>query len=1200
MVPSLQRALFLKFVPGSSVERFSIGPSQIRLENLNLIFENADKAKGGAKKSLFVKNLWIKELSLLKCLRGRIEAKSFTISGLSLNFPAEPLNLAALLPGEASQSDPFGPQGSLVFAGFSGAKPMRVIPITLETLEFDGTFSVGGQVASTASASGGGFAPGKEGQLAVDFECPDTDLLKPLALSSVDVSAVKRVQTHSALKVAQASSGRIDRITQDQDVTLTPSNRKAQEEKLKIRATLIPQEDFTAMDLDLQVLDLRKNEAQLFSFKGPLGAEKVAGAFTFSFASGQLGLLLQSLKLPQLALKGEGSVDIAPGKALDVNIKASGNVAKMGLVDARLNTLPPMDVDLTAALTLAMGASLQVKTLGLKLNEVGGSASVLVEGLKPFTVDLKDLVPTEALGSVLKAEIKNLPVLWAQGFLSDTPVGLKGAQVGAIAALEAKKGAWGLDLQSSFAGLSVQYEQKPALVGIGMQGRASGHYEPHAWSLKSKEWSFFLKEKPFLKSEFAVSDNAKDGLLAQGNLHVWPGLLADQPIAKDLDADAWPQAQWDTFFDVALGEEVLRVNTLETLFQEAEHAPLLELKVKPGLTFLKKDLYSSLHKQGKIASGSFNQVPLSLISPLLPGMKIGGSLERFAFECYSEGESVFFKTLDFLQINGLEVHKDKNLFLKDVDILLKPAMQLDPKKFSFDLGVIEIKQGEVDLLQAGLLGYYPSKKGGPSSVQFKLFGDLPQLVGKSFLKKRMYTPRSGTLALEAELKDLEKLQLKFELKDLKHPKAAGGLALFSLSAQAGLDAQGRWSATVPLHLQSPSGASDVELNGFFQKNRFELNALGPQILVDDFIFLSTFMKEGEDRPEPPKKTKKGKETATEPVQQKAPRGADLQPFWAPYEGVVALDIKRISLMRNTLEDFKGRLMLSPDALTLDPIEATQAGAPLKAKAVVAFKSGDTEAYHLDSIFSLTRWNLGAVLQKAVPQSPPAVEGVFSIQAKATGAGPTLEEMLASLAGDFSVSGGPGVLRALANAGGGAKAGAAIGGLALGVLGGATNRPGLTALSRISGYFDELPYDTLSCSLGRETGKDVVLKSLALDGPVAGVRAQGRVGSQKNKAFMDQTLALTIDLGAKGPLAEDLQSINIASGRPGEGDYFWATESFEIGGSPANPDTSKLWGILRKAALGAVTQSGDSSGQNTEGQPIKKAQDAIQGLFKGLF
>lgn len=1184
-IPGVQRAVFLKFVPGASVEYLCVGLSKVESRNLAMPLEDA--------MSVRLKQLSFSGFSLVKLLTGRVQAKALSVKGLEVNVP-----YSGLLRKETqvAQAGPFDLSQPLVCAGFSGASRSRELPITLDKLDVEGHLRIGSQTASRFSALGGGFAPSASGYVDFDVEA-DLDLLSSMSPTVHEPLALRAFHSKGRVQVAQTKGGGLGHIQKDQTVTLKPRNTALPEEKLKVRSVVKLKDGARSFDVDMEVVDLRKEGAEpLLTFNGVVGEAHTKGPFTFAFQSGQLAPLLETLKLPNLAVTGSGNVDLKAGQALQLDLQASGRVDALGRLDARLKPLPQMSFSVNTHVSLDEGSEAHIRILEFQAQDAANTAHVELKALNPFSVDLQTGFPLEPIGSALTIKAQGIPVAWAQGLVAaqGVPLGLKAGQVGVQGELRAQQQMWELEAQAQLASLSLDYAGQPKIRDISWEGPLWAHYGKAGWDLKSTGWTSHSQSNLWAQGDWMMAQ--KERIHIEGTLEAWPRKLIGQPIGVEMQIYQWPEAQLNGTFNLALGEEALHLKALEFLVEQESGQPWMQLDVKPGLVISMQDPYTSLKGQGRIASGVLHRLPLSIFSPLVKGFVFSGDLERFSFECQTQGESIFLNMPEPIQIKDLDVIQNGQTLIEDLDIRLKPSLELKSKDLYFDLGIIELKKNEVNLLQGKASGHYPYQEGGLPVVQWEFLAQLPQMVQRTLLQTILEAPRSGTFAIEGVFN--ETLQLKLGLRDLKPNKGNGFIDRLLLDIHAQPTEQGSWEARVPMRMVAAGGGSELEFTGTLKKNHFELSATGPQLVVDDLLFLAGFLKDQEVPQAATGSTKQQQTAASTPPPTPF---ADKQPFWFPHTGQVLLDVGRISFMRNALDGLKGRLTLEPNALNLESIQATQAGAPIRATARVDFDAQADQPYKLKSDLSIEQWNVGAILKRMLPEDPPVIEGLFSVQAVAKSEGRTLEGTLEQIAGTCTLSGGPGLVRGLAYVGDGAQAGAAIGGLALNVLGGVTNRPGLTALSRISSYFDDLPYERLDCILEREADQDIVLKAFNLDGPVAGVRAQGSVRYHPHRPFMNQPLQLTLELGAKNALADDLQSIGLTSKRPGEDGYYWTTDTFEITGTPAQPDTSKLWSLVRKAAISAFDRPEPKpSNQKLKERPVDKAQDAIEGLFRGLF
>ncbi len=1190
-LPSVQKTALLKTFPGSQVESFSLKPFNSEIKDLHLALGNQC--------FLGIKHLKLTQFAPFFLLfSGNFQAKALLIQGLQLEGPSLEKLLQVLYKREKNPL-----KQPVHQAGFSLSKKTSQT-LRLEELHVDGSLKLldtPNDKLPSFSLDGRKFAPKSTGTLDFDFTVPDTQLLAALQPSGApDGIPIQSFHTQGKLALTQGASGIINSEVQlDQTVSVQPKARKAAEEKLRLQLSLkLDSPGGSALTTDFKLLDLRGERPPLVTFVGSVAPGSITGPMTFNLQADSFPALMETLKLPLLSTQGSGTLALSP-KNLALKLQAQGSISALKRLDPRLEALPTLDFDLNTDVLLK-DQDVHIAALDFLLKDPSKAATITLKALKPLALSLKNFLPLEAAPEGIELSITTLPLSWANGFLKASELALSKGHTSLNGTLHATAGAWDVTAQLGLSELNVdtlQPHKKPFLQKLSLDVPLVAHYSAEGWSVDTQKWSAQLHEKPLAGG--SLTAQGPHPLKAKGSFEAWTGPLNTQPFAKN--TPAIPSNHLESAFDVTLDKTRLSIGQFTLCAQDAS-APWLSFSLQSGLCVDLEKPYASLRNKGQIASARIQNFPLAMISPFLPGITLSGSIAQGAFQCQGNAESVFLETLEPLQFEDITLIKDGTPIVEKLDIQLKPYCELQEKALQFDLGILEIKQGNLSLLQAHLKGQYPYNPQGAPQAQGTISLQLPDLISRTYLREFIERPASGTLSLEGTFGS--ELSLKIDLKDLKHKKGGGKIDNLSLQATGKKHSDGRWNIRAPLHIIAQGGTSHLDFAGKLQGQKFDLSLLGPQLIVDDLLFLTRFLKEKDAKkvPQHPAKAAEATKAAKKGNPELSPPSegnADAMPFWWPYEGSATLEIDHLTVMHSTLDGVKGRLSIDQQVLNLQAIEASHMGAPLHAGGQITFAAKEQEPYALALDITLDNWNLGALLSQSIPDQPPVVEGLFSVSAQAKSHGKTLDDLLTGTYGQCTLNGGPGTLRGLAYAGKGAKAGATLGNLALGVLGSATDRPGLSALSRISGYFDELPYDRFACKLERQAQGDVLLKELVLDGPIAGVQAHGNIQAQPGTPLMEQALFLQLDLGAKGPLAEDLQKINLVSQRPGQNNYFWCTESFEISGTPAKPDTSKLWGIIRRAALSALTPSAAQESDTPKESMPQKAQNTIQNVIRGF-
>jgi hypothetical protein len=161
-------------------------------------------------------------------------------------------------------------------------------------------------------------------------------------------------------------------------------------------------------------------------------------------------------------------------------------------------------------------------------------------------------------------------------------------------------------------------------------------------------------------------------------------------------------------------------------------------------------------------------------------------------------------------------------------------------------------------------------------------------------------------------------------------------------------------------------------------------------------------------------------------------------------------------------------------------------------------------------------------------------------------------------------------------------GAAMIGLSL--LGSQTRQPGISAFSRAIPYFNQLRFNRFGLDLRRASNGLLELNELALVGPYLSIGGKGQVAAGKWEDMLHQPMQLTLDLGARGQLAESLQTLGLVRSIPGSDGFQQSTQSLNIGGTLARPDSKVVQDWLWQAAIGAFTGGRSQSSAAGDNQP----------------
>lgn len=305
--------------------------------------------------------------------------------------------------------------------------------------------------------------------------------------------------------------------------------------------------------------------------------------------------------------------------------------------------------------------------------------------------------------------------------------------------------------------------------------------------------------------------------------------------------------------------------------------------------------------------------------------------------------------------------------------------------------------------------------------------------------------------------------------------------------------------------------------------------------------------------------------------------ADGKPLWAGWQGEVRLDLKSVAHGQDwSMHGFTAGLVLTPTQAQLTKVEATMSEkGRLEAQAELHFGAGP-RPYALDGKFSLTEFDVGALLKAFEPGRPPVLEGMFTVSGGFKGDGETVAATLERTRGQFQLSSRQGVFRGLQRTS--AKVSTATRaveiGAALGSLFG-TNKVKETAekvagqayqIDQLALTLGELPFDQMLIRATREENFNFKIEELSLLSPEVRLTARGTLTHVAGKPLFEHPLRLTYQLGARGKVEQTLARLKALDGTKDELGFAKMRDTGAIRGTLGRPDPTAFFARLAESKL----------------------------------
>jgi hypothetical protein len=233
--------------------------------------------------------------------------------------------------------------------------------------------------------------------------------------------------------------------------------------------------------------------------------------------------------------------------------------------------------------------------------------------------------------------------------------------------------------------------------------------------------------------------------------------------------------------------------------------------------------------------------------------------------------------------------------------------------------------------------------------------------------------------------------------------------------------------------------------------------------------------------------------------------------------------------------------------------------------------------------------IGEILRAANPNEKPAMESRVSVVANLNGNGGTVEDLVNNVYGKFDVQGTQGVLRALGRKGG--QTMSAVSSI-VGIIGAARGSNTTMAISELTSALAEMRFDNFTMRVERGADLNLKLSTLEFISPIMHLTGTGEVKNSTTPAatvrpapgvlavvpnanastassIQNQPMTIQLQLAAKDQLAHLLNRSGVLTQKMDPKGYYLMSQSFTIGGTPANPDSSQLWKFLGSAAASAA-------------------------------
>lgn len=657
-----------------------------------------------------------------------------------------------------------------------------------------------------------------------------------------------------------------------------------------------------------------------------------------------------------------------------------------------------------------------------------------------------------------------------------------------------------------------------------------------------------------------------------------------QPVVFVPELAGFSELGIQAAFGVSARGPLMTVETAEFLASAGERA-LARVNLKQ--TF---PLGAGPALAGDLMDVELLDLPWSLISPLLPeGLVVAGEPLRARFNLQGEAAGQFrVSSIVPLVVGPVSVSWEGQPMLDRVTLQAQPVLRVGGSSpLSWDLGPLRLSDRYGDLIAGTSTGDWSPAASILDALRMRTDLELgllelsqqPVLVhrwslltGRARILVESTPGESHPLQVQGRLSGLSARDFPGQRQDyrfamqLRQPDA--GVLGFGLSLQAG-------SSERPSTVGQLSG----RLTTASEPLRFSLEMAGQQISQRDIDLLAAAFRPRETAPTaaglPEPEARAGRFPAGSAGTLSPPVAESVPPAWSGVDGRFDLSVDRVLLNSGqSLEALKLAGSVNEALLEVTELAGRIGEGQLTGAGRVRFDPAAARgAYQLEAKAELS--GIDPSMFASGPAASFPVRGQFDGDLTVVGRGRSLGAALDAAEGELEINGREGLLTAFE-----LNQGSQLGLVGAGLLGQSLNRPGLSALARAVPFFQNMPFESFVLKLSRGVDRNVLVPRLEFRGPHVLIEGRGFIAATSPRQVLDQPLDLTLSLGARGPLVEHLETLQLLGLETTEDGFRRWSSSIKIGGTLGRPDTSALERLLNEAARRALSRAAPSPAAET--------------------
>ncbi|PAW83114.1 MAG: hypothetical protein B9S27_01110 [Opitutia bacterium Tous-C8FEB] len=1183
LLPSVQTWVARRALEGSplAVERVAAGMGAARLEGVTFR-QPGLVVRVGSLETRHSLGAWLGSR--------RLDAEEITVRDVVVErtpapadatAPANPPVPAVTAPGSAIP--PASGKADAPPKAFAGLLDPARLPFDLRVgrLSVAGRASLGNGQTATFDLQGTNLATGGDGRLEWTLDFADATPAAALrGLRSTGTAtltlAADRALTAVGLETTLAALG--PALPPDQVTLSAQANRDPQgKEAYTIRLGL-----------------LRRGQAEtLLQAKGgfaPAQAD-LSGTWDVALRSEQLAALLAGFGLPEVAATGEGQFSVRPdGTAGATTGRLQATVSRLGQISPTLAAIGSIQVAATFDVGLQDHAA-QLKAFDVDVSEAGGRRFARLQLTQPATYRLaeRQLSLANPQAEAARLVLDAVPLAWAQPLVQPLQIaqGTLSLELAAVAEPDGSR----IRLQSP-APVVLQNlvlreaGGRPLVEGLTISARPTVDYTREQLRASLAEFSARLPAGDAVQGELRTETRPLTGKPAttfQANLEAKVATLLRPFLAFDPGA-----IEAKVNLEGRHEGDALTVSRAEAGVTRAGGAPLARVALlQPVRGDLRAGTFSAENAANPALRVELGEIPLAWAGAYVPNSLLTGSLSGAALTLtWANDGAATLHTASPLGLRGVNLALGGQPQVSNLDLSLDATAVRRGQTLGFTVRRLEARQGEEALLLVeaeGELTPGPKPAGkvkGSVQAEALLFRQPALTALVPVAQGRIRTTFDTTFKVGDAL--AAKLSLTTKGLGVRGQPALGDAEL-SLTAQAKAD--GSATFALPLTVTAAGRKSDLTLEGSVsaaakdQPRTFNLRATSTNLVIDDLQAFAALAPASSGTPAAtvapaaakptgnrPAAASSSRPQTTAPAKSPAPAAVtpDRAPPWRGLQGRLEVDLKRVLYGRDyTGRGLKGTATLTPSRFALDSLQGSFRDQPFNMGAALTFTPGQAQPYALTGQVDISGLAIGEVLRAANPGEKPLLESTVKVAAKLSGRGATVPDTLARAYGQFEVTGGPGVLRALGKKGQTVSAASTL----LGVAGALAGSGNTLALSQLGRELEEMQFDRFSLKVERDAALNFRATTIEFLSPSKRLTGRGAMTYREGAPFDAWPLELEFRLAGKDFMARLLNEARVLSGEQDDQGYFPMAVPFTVNGTLAGVNNS-LWKVLAGSAARA--------------------------------